>query len=547
MLKCFFLGSFTILFLLWGIQLNIRDVNSNSYPVKATGIQPRTEKENNKVISDSVDISNSSKQDSSNIKKINILHINDIHGTVEPFYDPEISKESLVGGLANTQTVLKNEKAKNPEGTLTVNAGDLADGSMVSDFSHGRVIGDALKPMGFDAVGLGNHDFCWGTGALQNIMEKMDVQGVAANVVDGSSKAESKPWKGIEPYIIKEINGVKVGVIGLDTPSTAKHISKKKLGKIKFRQPLKTLKKYLPRMRNEGADFVVVISHLGFDEDKEMAKAFKHDSLVIVGGHSHTALPEGHREGNSIIVQAGAQTQYVGNLEIDWDTKRREMVSTKASLIPVIDKDIEPDAEVQSKITPYLEALNKFGAQEKMGEVAEDLDFSHHDAKIINQIQADSILKGTGADFALTLSSSVRRHLKKGEVSKRELYDTLPFKDWKAVKVEATGKMVKALIEDGVDEGSRIMIPSGIKYTYDPSLPDGNRVTELTLSDGTPIEPGKTYTVVMDESLSKKPSMTNAKNKQDIGRIQKKFFNYFQSECPEGGWKNNPDDRITRL
>lgn len=501
------------------------------------------------ISSDTVEIGASSDKESgagsSRFKTINILHINDIHGTVEPFYDPEMSKESLVGGIANTQTILKNEKAKNPEGTLLLNAGDLADGSMVSDFSHGEVIAEALKPMGFDAIGLGNHDFCWGTGTLQNIMEKTEAQGVSANVVDSSNSNISRPWKGIEPYIIRNVNGVRIGIIGLDTPSTAKQLSKETMGNIKFRDPVKTLGKYLPRMKKHGAEMVVVLSHLGFEEDKELAKKFKDNRLIIVGGHSHVVLPNGHMEGKSMIVQAGSQTRYVGNLVIKWDTKNRNIADMKASLLPVLAKDIQPDPEIQTKVQPYLDTLNRMGANEIMGVVADDLDFDHHAAKKLNQIQADSLFKDSGADIGISLASSIRRDIQKGEVSRRELYDTLPFKDWKAVKLSATGKAVKALLEDGLDGGSRIMIPAGFKYRYDPSLPEGSRITDIIMPDGSPMDIQKTYSVIMDESLSKKPAMGNVRDKHEGGNIQEKFFSYFKEECPPGGWRDNPDDRIS--
>ena len=499
--------------------------------------------------SDSVEINSSAgketEADSSRFKTINILHINDIHGTVEPFYDPKMSKESLVGGIANTQTILKNEKAKNPEGTLLLNAGDLADGSMVSDYSKGEVIAEAMKPMGFDAIGLGNHDFCWGTGALQNIMERTESRGVSANVVDSSNSNKSTPWQGVEPYIIKDVNGVKIGIIGLDTPGTAKQLSKEILGNIKFRDPAKTLGKYLPRMKKGGADVIVVLSHLGFDDDKELAKKFKDNKLIIVGGHSHTTLTNGHVEGKSMIVQAGSQTRYVGNLAIKWDTKEGKIADMQASLLPVLANDTQPDPEIQAKVQPYLETLDRLGANQIVGIVADDLDFDHHAAKKLNQIQADSLFKDSGADIGISLASSIRRDVQKGAVSRRELYDTLPFKDWKAVKLSTTGKAIKALLEDGLDGGSRIMIPAGFKYRYDPSLPEGNRITDIIMPDGSPMDIQKTYSVIMDESLSKKPAMGNARKKHKGGNIQEKFFSYFEKECPHGGWKNNPDDRIS--
>lgn len=478
------------------------------------------------------------------IVEIDILHLNDIHGAVEPFFDPNISREKLVGGLANVQTVLKEEKAKNPEGTLLVNAGDMTEGSFISNKTEGEATAAALAEMKFDVVGLGNHDFSWGTGALRNIVEEMDAPVVAANITG----PEGSEIRGIvTPYVIKDIKGVKVGVIGLDTPYTLMHAPLDKMGGAEFKNPSETLRKYLPLMKEDGAELLVVLTHLGFEKDIELAKEFRDESLVIVGGHSHTFVDKGHKEGNSIIVQAGTQGKSVGKLELKWDPEKKRLESCNARLIPVIAGEMEPDPGVRKAIAPYLEKMEQMGANKVLGTVAEDIRYSHRAAEKINQIQADALFEGSGADFGLCMSSSLRKDLRKGPATLRNLFDCMPFEKWDVGMMKAKGEKILSVIEHNLESGDKIMIPSGLKYVFDSSKPDGQRLVSVTLSDGTPFDPEKEYNVIIDGTICRSRKFSDAKDKKIGGLLQDKFFKYFQDKCPADGWKNNPDDRVIDL
>lgn len=489
---------------------------------------------------DSVDVG------SGKTKKIEIIHVNDIHGTVEPFFDPATSKDSDVGGLANMATVIKEEEAKNPDGTLVLNAGDMADGSMISDATHGRAVAHGLNQLKFDAVGLGNHEFCWGTEPLKNMLDLIDSPAVAANVVQGEN---NKPVPWVKPYIIKEVNGVKVGIIGLDTPKTQKQTKPEHLNGARFRDVGDTLAEYLPKMKDDGAQVTVVLSHNKLNDDVKLAKRFKDEQLVIVGGHSHAALKDGLKAGGSIIAQAGSMTRYVGKVSLEYDPDSKKIVNTKAKLIPVIDSKIKPDEEVKDILQPYIDQVDKMGGGEVVSHAAEDLRYSHYDALKLNQLQADSLLHGTDADCAVSIATSVRRDIKKGPVNVKNLYNTLPFVNWKAVEMKVKGKNLKRILEDGVEDSSRMMIPAGMTYEYDRSLPEGHRVLNAKMSDCKPLDPEKEYKIITNDYIANKDYLEDVPNSEikECGPVQEKFFEYFESKCPEGGWRNNPDNRVRNV
>jgi 2',3'-cyclic-nucleotide 2'-phosphodiesterase (5'-nucleotidase family) len=460
---------------------------------------------------------------------------------VEPFFDPDISRESLVGGLAQVGTAIKDEKQKNPDGTMLLSAGDMASGSLIGDSTYGASVAAALKPMGFDVIGLGNHEFRWGTGHLKNILEQIDSPVVAANVIQGQS---GEVIDGAVPFVIKEVNGVQVGVIGLDTRKTEAQTPPELLGNVHFLDASETLHKYLPLMKAQGAEMLVVLSHLGLNGDERIARDFKDESLIIVGGHSHTILPAGQKEENSFIVQAGAYSRHLGRLDINWDDSEKKITGTRASLIPIVADQIQPDSEIQQVLQPYLDALSQQGGNEVMGTAAEDLFYTRSTGGKLNQIQADSMMEASGTELAISPCMSIQRNLKKGPAEKKTLYDCMPYADWQTISMKTKGSNIKAMLESGLRDGARIQIPAGFKYSYDSSCKEQERVKEITLPDGSPLKMDKEYSVAVPDFVAKNKIFQESTDRKTLGLNQQIFFEYFKSACPPGGWKNDPDDRI---
>ena len=478
--------------------------------------------------------------DSNSAGKINIsvLHLNDFHGAVEPMIDPAISETSTVGGAANIKAVLDNERAKNPEGSLTVNAGDLAEGSMIAYITKGKVVADAFKEMHMDATTLGNHDFAWGQGDLRNMLEGLDTPVVAANVVKTS---DGKVMDGVKPYIIKDIKGVKVGIIGLDTPEIEQFIEKSKLKGLHFDAAAKTVRKCLPEVKKDGADLVMVLSHLGASEDEKLAEEVKGID-VIVGGHSHTVMEHGRKVGDTIIVQAGALGKFVGKLDLEVDPDTKQITEHHAELIPVISDEIKPDPEVEKILAPYIAHAEKVGAA-IMGEALEDIHYEHREVGKLNQIHADSILEKSGAPFGICNSRTLRGHVKKGAVTRKELYSALPFTEEGFVTLKIEGKNIRKHIEDCLADGAtELAVPMGaLKYQYDPSGPSGERLVSLKL-DGNEMEDDREYFICLNETMSRHDNFSTAREIKKIGSSQEEFFNYFTAHSP---WDNKVDDRVT--
>jgi len=473
---------------------------------------------------------------SRNSIKINILHLNDVHGAVEPVEDPE-STEGPVGGVAYVKTVIDQEREKNPDGTMTLNAGDIAEGTMVSYVTRGRIVTDAFNRIRFDAVALGNHDFEWGKDELKTIVQDLNSPVVAANVVKTD---DGIVFDGAKPYIMKNVKGINIAIIGLDTPDTVRYVDKDKIEGIRFEDTAATMKKYIPEVKAKGADIVILLSHLGFKADKELAKNVKGID-VIVGGHSHTELPEGYREGDTIIVQAGSQGRFVGNLGLELDPSSKKITGHHAELIPIKAKDIEPDPDILNIITPYLKAVDQKGS-EVMGHAGEDLHYAYTEAAKLNQIFTDSLWKASGADIGLCSAKMLRGHIKRGEVTYKSLYGAFPLTEEKLFTVRTTGRKIITEIENRLKDGSRgIRIPAGFTYKYDTTRPEGERITSITTADGKPLNPDKEYTVAMNTSVATGKFFADAEEKKEIGKCQEIFFDHFRNNSP---WRDDPDERV---
>lgn len=453
------------------------------------------------------------------LRPLRILHMNDVHGAVEE-------------ALPRAATVIERERN---ESTLTLNAGDLAEGSMVAFLTRGKVVAEALERIGFDAIEPGNHDFAWGQEPLQAMLSDTGASVVGANIVcdDGS------PW--VAPYLLKDVGGVKVGIVGVDTPDMKRFVSAEKLQGLDFQDPVATVSRYLPQVRAAGAEVVVVLSHLGFEEDRKLARAVPGID-VIVGGHSHTELPEGHREGDTLIVQAGSAASHVGEVDLQFDPSTRRIVSSQARLLAVT-PDVPPDPHVQAVVDRALAEIAPQSGR-VMGVALEDLPHSHKEAAMINQIHADSLLAGTGAEIAICSVRNPRGDLPQGEVTYGKLFAAFPMTEEDAVVLRATGAMILAELEERIsDTGRGCAVPAGFRYSYDPARPSGSRLTEVVLADGTPLDPGREYVMATTATTARKKTFAQAEELRNAGSSQEMFMEHFRAGSP---WRNTPDERVLR-
>jgi 2',3'-cyclic-nucleotide 2'-phosphodiesterase (5'-nucleotidase family) len=433
-------------------------------------------------------------------RRIRILHTNDVHGAISPLPDEVVlGRPAELGGSAYTATLVDQARRQDPGRTLLLDAGDVVHGQAATDLDRGESMMEIMGEVGYDAATLGNHDFHWGVGNMLERLAQARHPVVIANVVmeDGSPVPNTRPHK------IFDMDGVKVGVTGLLTAQTATEQRKDRIEGVRFLDEATALRQSLQAMREEGAEVVVVLSHMGLDDDRKLARQFPGQGLVILGGHSHDRLTGPERLDGNYVVQAGSMGKEVGEMVLSLE--RRSIVGVEHRLIPVDPASVAPDPEVATLVARYEER-----AEREMGkvltELPERMGRSERIDSPVGNLVTDSMRHAAGTQVAFINSDALRRDLEAGPLTRRDLYEMMPFGS-EVMRGELTGQQILAALEHSIANRSlspQVHTPflqvSGMRFAYDAAMPAGQRVLAAEV-DGRPLEAEATYSVALDDYL----------------------------------------------
>jgi 5'-nucleotidase / UDP-sugar diphosphatase len=402
---------------------------------------------------------------------LTILYENDLHGYVEE-HAPE-GDEKIVGGFARTAAKIKEERAKDADGTLTLDGGDFFDGGYFARFSDGEIVSKAFRETGFDATVVGNHDMNWGRQAYKDMLDGMNTTVLADNILD---KTRDGTLSDVKPYTIVERNGLKIGIIG--TTSTMTGISGPDKETIQVEDPAVKTKQYVDELKNGGkVDMVIVLSHLGEEDDKKLAASVQGID-VIVGSHSHSAIKTPEKAGDTLIVQAGGEGDYLGKLQVSYDPKSHKITESRGELIPIT-ADITPDPAVERIMAPYMEELKPL-AGKVLGHVSQDLKMFDRDLKSTNLTHLFVDAQKKDSDVAVSSMFSIRCGIDKGPITAYDLFNTYPFEN-ELLQVQTKGASVLKYLESSLRDTSKGMYTlfSGITIKFDPDRPEKDRITSV--------------------------------------------------------------------
>jgi len=420
--------------------------------------------------------------------EIRILHVNDFHGFAEP-YKPLGSNE-LLGGipyLAARANELRKEKS-----SLLLSAGDMIQGNNWANLFQGESVMEWMNEMRFDAMVLGNHEFDFGQKTLKERISGARFPILGANV---------EGFGYLKPYIIKEVKGVKLALIGVVTEDVPASTHPRNVTGLKFVSPIETVGNYMKELKNK-ADIIIVLSHIGFPADRILAEKVKGVD-VIVGGHSHTKLTKPANVGSTIIIQAWEHGKALGILDLT--IKDGKVIGFEGRL-----EEIKPDKAKEDKAT--LAIVNKYKERvdavlsESIGEAEVDLDGENVRKRETNlgNFIADIMRRVSGADVTIINGGGIRTSIKKGEMRVKDVYSALPFDNY-IVAIKLTGKQVKEALEHGVsaveDEEGRFPQVSGLTFKYFPSRDRGSRIKEISVA-GRPIDFDREYVVATNDFLA---------------------------------------------
>ena len=420
--------------------------------------------------------------------ELRIIYLNDFHGFAEP-YRP-FGSDEMLGGiayLAGRVRQLRSEKA-----SLLLAAGDMIQGNNWANLSQGQSVIELMNEMNFDAMVVGNHEFDFGQAVLKKRIEEARFPVLGANV-------SGLPV--LRPYVIKEVGGINIAVLGIVTEDAPVSTHPKNVAGLTFSPAADTVQRYIGELRKR-ADIIIVLSHIGQAHDRALAERVRGID-IIVGGHSHTKVLTPVRVNETIIVQAWEHAKALGVLDITVeDGKIIKADGRLEEIRPVSGREDPAAAEIVEKYRKKVSAV----LDERIGMAFHDLDGENvrtRETDLGNFI-ADIIRKASGADAAIINGGSIRTSVKKGDIKVKDIYSVLPFDNY-IVAVKLSGRQIRETLEHGVSsfepaEG-RFPQVSGLAFTYNQSLPPGARVTEI-LVDGEKIDAAKEYTVATNDFLA---------------------------------------------
>jgi 5'-nucleotidase / UDP-sugar diphosphatase len=419
---------------------------------------------------------------------VRILYLNDFHGFAEP-YKP-FGSDEMLGGIAYLSARANELRKDKP--SLLLAAGDMIQGNNWTNLFQGASVIEIMNAMRFDTMVSGNHEFDFGQDVLKERIAEAGFPVLCANV-EGFSR--------LKPYLIKEIAGIRFGIIGITTADTPVATHPRNVAGLQFTSPEDALRHYLREVK-EQSDIVIVLSHIGHQADRMLAETVNGID-VIVGGHSHTKVLSPVVVNKTIIVQAWEHAKALGVLDLT--VEEGKIVKYDGRLEEIRPAAGTMDKEVMTIVTKYSGKVDAV-LNETIGETESDLDGEHvrEGETNLGDLIADVMKAASGSDAAIINGGGIRTGIKKGSISVKDVYNVLPFNNY-IVAIRLTGKEIKAALEHGVsaiekNEG-RFPQVSGLTFTYNASAPVGSRIGDILIA-GSAIDPGREYTVATNDFLA---------------------------------------------
>ena len=506
-----------------------------------------------------------------------ILHINDWHSRIESNnkYEStcsaeEESKDECIGGAARLVTAIaERRKALEGQNVLLLNGGDNFQGSLFYATYKGAVEAEFLNQMKFDAMTVGNHEFDDGEDALVPFLEKVQFPVLSANV---HPNAQSKVGDRIKPSIVLEVGGQKIGIVGAvtnDTPEVAAPGPN-----IAIEDDIKTITAEVEKLKAEGVNKIIALTHVGYPRDKEMIARIPGVD-VVVGGHSHSLLsnsdpkaegpyptmvdnPEGYKVP---VTQAASYSKYLGEFKVVFDDNG---IVKEASGDPLyLDAKIKPDEAVLARIKELGVPIEELKAKQ-VSETTADIDGSRESCRAreceMGNLIADAVLdrvKGQGVQIVFQNGGGIRASIGKGAVTMGDVLTVLPFQNTVAT-FQLSGKDIADSIEAGlseIEEGKgKFPQVAGLKYSFDKSVAanQGRLKSVEVMEDGAwkPLDPAKMYGVAANDFVRAggdgyKIFAERAQNAYDYGpSLEEVVADYLSANRP---YTPKLEGRITEL
>nr|WP_315066650.1 bifunctional UDP-sugar hydrolase/5'-nucleotidase [uncultured Haemophilus sp.] len=454
---------------------------------------------------------------------IKILGTSDIHGRVVPWsYGADVEDKS--GSYAQIATYVKDVR-KNNKNVVLVDVGDAIQDNQVDVFAKDKKyykdhpIPKVLNEMKYDVFVLGNHEFNFGMKALDEILKDIKAKKLTANFYH---KKNDKRY--IDATTIIEKDGVKLGIIGLSTPMSAKFEEDTgNLKDMKFTSPTEEARTQVEKLKAKGVDAIIAVTHMGIENENNIPDTGMRDVInavdgidVVIAGHMHKDVPSETIK-NTLITEPHRYGTVVSEVDLTFDIndkKEVKLVKKESKTVPV--KALEADKKIEEIYKPYHEKLRELN-NVVIGQTANEMVPQETKHGVSAAFSKDTGLSSfindveqyySGADVVTFSFDHQKARMDKGDIKKKDIIFNYRYAGGDVTVYELTGKQLKEYMEwsanyfDTIQPGdteyrynaerkkSKYVtydIFGGVNYKIDLRNPQGSKIVDLTLADGRPV------------------------------------------------------------
>ena len=454
---------------------------------------------------------------------IKLLGTSDVHGRIVPWsYGADIEDKS--GSYAQIATYVKDVR-KNNKNVVLVEVGDAIQDNQIDVFAKDKKyykdhpIPKVLNEMNYDIFVLGNHEFNFGMKALDEILKDIKAKKLTANFYH---KKNDKRY--IDATTIIEKDGVKLGIIGLSTPMSAKFEEDTgNLKDMKFTSPTEEARTQVEKLKAKGVDAIIAVTHMGIENENNIPDTGMRDVInavdgidVVIAGHMHKDVPSETIK-NTLITEPHRYGTVVSEVDLTFDIndkKEVKLVKKESKTVPV--KALETDKKIEEIYKPYHEKLrelnnvvigqtaNEMVPQETKHGVSAAFSKDTGLSSFINDVEQHY----SGADVVTFSFDHQKARMDKGDIKKKDIIFNYRYAGGDVTVYELTGKQLKEYMEwsanyfDTIQPGdteyrynaerkkSKYVtydIFGGVNYKIDLRNPKGSKIVDLTLADGKPV------------------------------------------------------------
>ena len=428
-------------------------------------------------------------------RSLTIVQMNDSHAYFdihqEMFWQGDHAVYRPAGGYARIAALVKQIRAESRGSCLFCDCGDTLHGTYPALKTQGQALIPILNSLGIDAM-TAHWEFAYGPKVFQQRVAELNYPMLAINIYDKETKKPVYP-----AYVVKEINGFRIGLVGIASNIIDKTMPPSYSEGIYFTLGKDELPPIIDVLRTkEKVNLIVLVSHLGFPQEMKLLSEV-HGIDVCLSGHTHNRLHKPVLNGKTIVMQSGCHGSFLGRLDLEVEDGqivdyRHRLIEVEAGITP----DTAVDEQIKQALAPYNAELS-----EVVGETATALNRGTTLETTMDNFLLQTLLESTGAQLAFSNGWRYGAPIVPGKITLNDLYNIIPMNP-PVSTVELTGEELRVMLEENLERtfscdpyqqmGGYVKRCLGLNIYFKIENPNGHRIQKL-FAGNEQVQPGRYY------------------------------------------------------